>query len=172
LPYAYVKKWGKMKKMRKKDNPKYETIVLEDGTQARHYFADNSIRNERGHMIQPLESPNPITSENARARALARVEKKRAVIAEAANKQVESMGFDNSRGDLSFIAAIAQAAIIKALNPSDTKQIDAARFLIQETGLSEKTGQNIENTSTNTDSILQNLGESVVNALITRIKQE
>lgn len=157
--------------MSKKDDPKYETIVLSDGTQARHYFKDNSIRNERGHMIEPLESPHKITPDNARDHALKRVQLKRAAIARAANEAINDNTITTKYGDLGYIAAIAHAAMIKAMNASDPKQIDAARFLIKETGLSENPTQNLDNSSTNSDSILQNLGESVINAIINRVKK-
>lgn len=66
-----------------------------------------------------------------------RQERKREVIASAAAAAVERDDYRAKYGDDAWIAAIAEAAYIKATTPDDPKAIDAARFLLQETGLSE-----------------------------------
>lgn len=81
-----------------------------------------------------------ITPENSSAYHARRAELKREAIARGANAVVAEGGkFDGS--DLDFVEAIAEAQAIKALNPDDPKSTDAARFLLQEAGLSEKQAQ-------------------------------
>ena len=65
---------------------------------------------------------------------------KRERIMSGANAVVAEGGkFDGT--DLDFVEAIAEAQAIKALNPDDPKSTDAARFLLQEAGLSDKQQQ-------------------------------
>ena len=78
-----------------------------------------------------------ITSENASEFHAKRQEKKRAVIAAAAAEAVENDTLRRTHGDEAWIAAIAQAQYLKATTPDDPKSTDAARFLLQETGLSD-----------------------------------
>jgi hypothetical protein len=78
-----------------------------------------------------------ITKENTSDFLAKRLEKKRNIISEAAAAAVERDDYRAKYGDDAWIAAIAEAAYIKATTPDDPKAIDAARFLLQETGLSE-----------------------------------
>ena len=78
-----------------------------------------------------------ITSENASEFHAKRQEKKRAVIAAAAAEAVENDALRRAHGDEAWIAAIAQAQFLKATTPDDPKSTDAARFLLQEAGLSD-----------------------------------
>ena len=78
-----------------------------------------------------------ITSENASEFHAKRQEKKRAVIAAAAAEAVENDALRRTHGDEAWIAAIAQAQFLKATTPDDPKSTDAARFLLQEAGLSD-----------------------------------
>jgi len=78
-----------------------------------------------------------ITKENTSEFLAKRLEKKRSIISEAAAAAVERDDYRAKYGDDAWIAAIAEAAYIKATTPDDPKAIDAARFLLQETGLSE-----------------------------------
>ncbi len=72
---------------------------------------------------------------------------KRAAIARGANAVVAEGGkFDGT--DLDFVEAIAEAQAIKALNPDDPKSTDAARFLLQEAGLSDKQAQPTQEANT------------------------
>jgi len=110
---------------------------LKGGTEARRY-RDGSIRNERGYMLKPLPGKHTITKADASALANKLHEKKRMVIAEAANKAVERGDLRLQYGSMAYVAEIADAMQKKATNIDDPKMVDAARFLIQETGLGEK----------------------------------
>ncbi len=83
--------------------------------------------------------PTTAIADSSQAADLARRrhERKREVIASAAAAAVERDDYRAKYGDDAWIAAIAEAAYIKATTPDDPKAIDAARFLLQETGLSE-----------------------------------
>ena len=77
------------------------------------------------------------TSETARQAHAIRQERKRAVIASAANDAVERGDYRERFGDMAFVAAVAEAQYLKATTADDPKSTDAARFLLQESGLSE-----------------------------------
>lgn len=79
-----------------------------------------------------------ITSENASEFHAKRQEKKRAAIEAGAAAAVETLMpgvFTGEDGD--WIEAVAQQVAYKALDKLDPKQVDAARFLLTEAGLSE-----------------------------------
>lgn len=83
--------------------------------------------------------PTTAIADSSHASELARRrhERKREIISSAAAAAVERDDYRAKYGDDAWIAAIAEAAYIKATTPDDPKAIDAARFLLQETGLSE-----------------------------------
>ncbi len=88
-----------------------------------------------------------ITQANSGELQARRHELKRAAIARGANAVVAEGGkFDGT--DLDFVEAIAEAQAIKALNPDDPKSTDAARFLLQEAGLSDKQAQPTQEANT------------------------
>jgi len=95
------------------------------------------VRDSRGRFLPGTKPPKPITTENTLAFHRARQEQKRAVVAQAANDAVENGELTTKHGDLAFVAAITQTAMLKATTPDDPKAIDAARFLLQEAGLAE-----------------------------------
>ena len=76
-------------------------------------------------------------SSQAAELARRRHERKREIISSAAAAAVERDDYRAKYGDDAWIAAIAEAAYIKATTPDDPKAIDAARFFLQETGLAE-----------------------------------
>jgi hypothetical protein len=79
-----------------------------------------------------------LTSAEASALGQRKYQRKREVIAAAAAAAVERGDYRAAYGDDAWIAAIAEAQYIKATTPDDPKSTDAARFLLQETGLSER----------------------------------
>lgn len=83
--------------------------------------------------------PTTAIADSSHASELARRrhERKREIISSAAAAAVERDDYRAKYGDDAWIAAIAEAAYIKATTPDDPKAIDAARFLLQETGLAE-----------------------------------
>jgi len=70
-----------------------------------------------------------------------KAELKRETIAAAANEAVERRGYGKRYGSLAFVAEIASVMQRKATTQDDPKAVDAARFLLQETGLSDKQAQ-------------------------------
>jgi hypothetical protein len=104
-------------------------------------YSDGSVRGERGKMLKALAGRVPFTHERARALAplalAGRMERKRAVMLAAANEAVENPAWRKEHGTEAWLAAVSQTAYLKATTPDDPKAIDAARFLLQETGLAE-----------------------------------
>ena len=79
-----------------------------------------------------------ITPEKSSDYLARRLEKKRARIEAGAMAAVAQRLPDTFTGDDGdWIEAVAQQVASKALDPLDPKQVDAARFLLQEAGLSE-----------------------------------
>jgi hypothetical protein len=79
-----------------------------------------------------------ITQQNASAYARRRAERRRQVIAEAANAAVERGDYRERYDDMAFVAAIAEAQYIKATTPDDPKSTAAANFLLEQAGISAK----------------------------------
>ena len=79
-----------------------------------------------------------ITSQNAAEFVARRMERKREIISQAANEAVERDDYKMKYGGDAWIAAITEAQYIKATTPDDPKATDAARFLLQEAGISER----------------------------------
>ncbi len=77
-----------------------------------------------------------ITTANTGEMLARRLDRKREAIIRGANA-VAAEGGKYDGTDLDFIEAIAEAQTIKALNPDDPKSTDAARFILQESGLAE-----------------------------------
>ena len=97
------------------------------------------LRDARGRFLPGTESKARITdARKSHELATMRREQKQAAIVAAANSAVESGRLHTEYGDLAFVAEIGAAAQRKATNIDDPKMIDAARFVLQEAGLSEK----------------------------------
>lgn len=83
-----------------------------------------------------------ITKENAIAMQARKQQNKRARIEAGAMAAVQDKMPDAFTGDDGdWIEAVAQQVAYKALDKLDPKQVDAARFLLQEAGLSDKQQQ-------------------------------
>lgn len=96
------------------------------------------LRDNRGRFLKPPPNAAPaITSDKAREFAQMKRDRKQQAVQQAANEAVEDNQLKASYGDMAFTAAIARTAMQKATTPDDPKAIDAARFLLQETGLAE-----------------------------------
>jgi hypothetical protein len=85
-----------------------------------------------------LAAFTPDTS--AAARSIKAQKKREAVLRGAARTLNRTDDWTNSN-DLDVVEAIAEAVMMKALNPDNAKQVDAARFLLQESGMSETLAQ-------------------------------
>ena len=115
---------------------KYEDIEY-NGRPARKY-PDGSIRDEKGHWLELHPAAIPADSERGLAMVNRKLERKRERIQAGALAAVRDKlpdKFDGLGDD--WVEAIAEAVTYKALDRLDPKQVDAARFLLQETGLSE-----------------------------------
>ena len=115
---------------------KYEDIEY-NGKPARKY-PDGSIRDEKGHWLELHPAAIPADSERGLAMVNRKLERKRERIQAGALAAVRDKlpdKFDGLGDD--WVEAIAEAVTYKALDRLDPKQVDAARFLLQETGLSE-----------------------------------
>jgi hypothetical protein len=116
-----------------------EEDVSETYGQPAWRYSDGSIRGERGHMITPLPGVMPITTERAVTMHQLNKDKKYEVMRKAANNAVQRGDMRAEYGDWAFLAEITNAAQAKATNIDDPKQIDAARFIVQELGIAERT---------------------------------
>jgi hypothetical protein len=65
---------------------------------------------------------------------------------------------------MDVVEAIGQAVAIKALDDSSPKQVDAARFLLQEGGISERSSGD-----ESIQAVAQGLAAGVVHALVDRL---
>lgn len=94
-----------------------------------------------GHIVaNPGGGTAAITAETSSAYHARRQELKRQALAAAANaaaEQLSSVRGPYFSGDLAFVSAIGETMMQKAADPKDVKAVDAARFLLQETGLAE-----------------------------------
>jgi hypothetical protein len=100
-------------------------------------------------VANPGGGASAITKQNASEMQAQRQAKKRETIAAAANQAVERSDYRTTYGDLAYVAALAETAYIKATTADDPKAIDAARFLLQETGLSEKQAEQAQQVTNN-----------------------
>jgi hypothetical protein len=66
-----------------------------------------------------------------------RAELKREAVARGAAKVLERSGEWETPTDLDVVEALSEAVMLKALNPDNPKQVDAARFIMQEAGMAE-----------------------------------
>jgi len=99
---------------------------------------------DKGRIVaNPGGGSKAITKENSSEYHARRQALKRERVQAGANAVVAGMGSVRDgkvfKGeDLDFIEAISEQVTIKALDPTDPKQVDAFRALLQESGLSEK----------------------------------
>ena len=117
---------------RKAINVPYE-VIEHEGQPARLY-PDGAIRNERGHFIVQHPQAHTITTEDARAIGARKQERKREILQAAALAAVERNDLRAAYGNDAWLAEIGQAMQRKATNIDDPKMVDAARFLLKETG--------------------------------------
>ncbi len=106
-------------------------------------------------MVPELaEKSTQITPESSGALLARKVERKRAILAASALSAVERGDLRLAYGDDAWIAEIGQAMQRKATNIDDPKMVDAARFLMKETG-------NADDNTGNTADVLGGLSELV-----------
>jgi uncharacterized protein YaaQ len=125
-----------------------------------------------GHFLRGGNTTTAIrTADDARAVSNARHARKRQVIAQAANEAVERGDYRQRYGDLAFVAALAETAFIKATTADDPKAIEAARFLLRETGLAEADATDTT-TGGAAGGVLAQLGAEAVRYLLARAEAQ
>jgi hypothetical protein len=77
-----------------------------------------------------------LTSDKAREMVQARVQRKQERIMAGAAKVLEKYGDWEMPTDMDVVEAIGEAVMESAIDPMSKKQIDAARFILAESGLS------------------------------------
>ncbi len=110
--------------------------VEREGRTIRVY--DNGMERDAhtGHMVHPPASAKITTTEKSNELLRRRYELKRERVLAGAAKTLERDGNWETPNDLDVVEALAEAVMMKALNPDNAKQVDAARFILQEAGLS------------------------------------
>lgn len=113
-----------------------ETIE-QDGRQILVY--DNGMKRDAdtGRMLHPPTASLIDSSEKSNAYHRQRQEQKRARILAGAAKHLAKGRKDRMPTDMDVVEAIGESVMQKALDPKNAKQVDAARFVLQEGGLSE-----------------------------------
>jgi hypothetical protein len=106
-----------------------------DGRKINIYESGTWLDADTGKIVKPPER-TIITAETSPQLHRARQEAKRQRILAGAAKTLERGDWEKAT-DLDVVEAISEAVMMKALNPDSAKQVDAARFILQESGLSE-----------------------------------
>ncbi len=78
-----------------------------------------------------------LSSAEAASLASQRASRRQEIARMAANKAVERADYASAYGDMAYMAAIIEAAMLKATTPEDNKSIEAAKFIVSMTGDSE-----------------------------------
>ena len=119
------------------ENEQPRTKILENGAV---YDMD------RGRIVSnPGGGKYAITSDNARDMVRARVEKKRAVIAQAAQEAVQNGALVGRYGDAAWLAEVAQAQYTLATTPDAGKSsVMAASWLVEHSGMAEPKGKDTD----------------------------
>lgn len=113
-----------------------------------------------------------INKQNASAYARRRFELKRQRIIDAANEFVDNLdGKSPGSDDMRFITEVIKAVMQKALNSQDPKQIDAVRFILKESGLSENNNNDVGKRQDDRTSVLEKLGSEVIQYILDRSKR-
>jgi hypothetical protein len=99
---------------------------------------DNGMEKDAttGKLMRPPTAALIRTTEQANDYLRRRQELKRERILAGAARTLERGEWDKAT-DLDVAEAIGEAVMMKALNPDNAKQVDAARFILTESGLSE-----------------------------------
>ena len=141
--------------------PKYEVIEYE-GQPARKY-PDGSIRNSSGHWlaVHPGGQAALITSENAREMQASAVNKKRAVMMAAANREVPPE-LIAEYGSYAHVAERAQTLQRIATSPEAGKAaVMAHDALVRDTGMGEKQAEQERQPSSLTEQALAGLIQAI-----------
>lgn len=113
-----------------------ETVENEDGDTINIYESGAQYNVTRGRLIGAPPSKQ-FNKETAVLAVERRAELKREAVARGAAKILERTGEWEAPSDIDVAEAIGEAVMLKALSPENPKQVDAARFIFQETGMAE-----------------------------------
>jgi hypothetical protein len=107
-----------------------------DGETINVYESGVHYNVSKGRLIKaaPDAKFTPETSRKAKERL---AELKREALLRGAAEALEKTGEWNAPNNLDVVEAIGEAVMRKALNSDNPKQVDAARFILQEAGMSE-----------------------------------
>ena len=125
--------------------PTIVETVIRDGETINIYESGAQYNATRGHLVKAPDHAafTPETSLKAKERL---AELKREAILRGASKALEKKQPDewDTPNSLDVVEAIGEAITMKALNPDNPKQVDAARFILQESGMAEsQTSSNV-----------------------------
>lgn len=111
---------------------------IKDGETINVYESGAHYNVTRKHLVKAPESAM-ITPESSKRMKEILAEKKRDAIIRGAGKALEKAqpGEWTTPNALDVAEALAEAITLKALNPDNPKQVDAARFILQESGMAE-----------------------------------
>lgn len=91
---------------------------------------------DKGRIVSSVNVTTKITPERSVEMQSRRQELKQQRIMAGAAKTLERSGDWETPNDMDVVEAIAEAVMMNALNPDSKKQIDAAKFILTEAGLS------------------------------------
>jgi hypothetical protein len=119
-----------------------------DGRRVNVYDSGLMKDASNGYIVKPPEH-TLIDAEKSTELHRLNQQRKQEIMIAAATEAVERGDYRVKYGDLAFAAAIADTAMMKATTPDDPKAIDAARFILQETGLSARQQEAQQGNTTN-----------------------
>lgn len=100
-----------------------------------------------------------LSSDGARALVQKREESRRAAVRSVANQNPKAAALAASHGDLAYIAAITESAMVKATNPADPKMIEAANWITRAAGDDISSGSGGDSSVEEVRGILKDLSE-------------
>jgi hypothetical protein len=112
--------------------------VIRDGDTINIYESGAQYNVTRKHLVKAPDHAL-ITSETSRKYKEQMAEKKREALVRGAGRALEMKqpGEWDMPTSLDVVEALGEAVMMKALNPDNPKQVDAARFILQESGMTE-----------------------------------
>lgn len=142
-----------------------ETFVNEAGDTINVYESGAHYNDTKKHLVKAPERAM-ITKENAWKFKEQLAEKKREAIIRGAGRALEKVqpGEWSLPNAADVAEALAEAITMKALNPDNPKQVDAARFIMQEAGISESQTKSSEEAQ-------QFAGDPAVRELVALMRQ-
>jgi hypothetical protein len=120
-------------KLKKQRATKVRDVSAEYGKPAWEY-SDGSVRGEAGRMLVALETPEPITVDNARSLVQLRVEKYQSAAAEAIRKELQDTGLIPADAKPEQAMAVLAADQAQKLIAADKPHVDQLLDLYEVVG--------------------------------------